>query len=58
MVQAQHAIDHNEAIIYDVAAGYGQIVGNVKHMRWFLLAVAKELVDSHKTWEHLEVPEV
>lgn len=27
-------------VIYDVAAETGQMVGNVKHMRWFVLAVA------------------
>lgn len=41
--QAQQAIDRDDVLIYDVATGIGQIVDNVKHMRWFVLAVAREL---------------
>lgn len=43
IAKAQHAIDTDAAIIYDVAADCGQIVDNVKHMRWFVRAVADEL---------------
>jgi hypothetical protein len=30
-------------LVYDVAADRGQIVDNVKHMRWFRQAVAEEM---------------
>jgi hypothetical protein len=37
--------DDNDLItlVYDVAADCGQIVGNVKHMKWFRQAVAEEM---------------
>jgi len=41
--KAQWLIDNDDEIIYDVAANVGQIVDNVKHMRWFLNAVADEI---------------
>ena len=37
------AIEKNDDVVYDVASGRGQIVGNVKHMPWFREAVADEL---------------
>ena len=40
---ARVAIEKNDDVIYDVASSSGQIVGNVKHMRWFRDAVADEL---------------
>lgn len=42
---AQWAIDTDHALIYDVASNVGQIVGNVKHMTWFLDAVAEHIGD-------------
>jgi len=42
---AQELIDNDDERIYDVAANVGQIVGNVKHMKWFLEAVAADLDD-------------
>lgn len=41
--RAQRAIDHNETVIYDVAADCGQMVDNIKHMRWFVAAIADEI---------------
>ena len=41
--RALDAIERDEAVIYDVAANYGQIVDNVKHMCWFVEVVAEEL---------------
>ncbi len=32
--------------IHDVAAEHGQIVENVKHMRWFVEAVADRLAEA------------
>lgn len=54
--RAQSAIDHDEHFIYDVAAEHCQQVGNVKHMRWFLIAVAEEIRCTVSTYRHL--PEV
>jgi hypothetical protein len=34
-------------LVYDIAADCGQIVDNVKHMRWFRQAVADEMEVSH-----------
>jgi archaellum component FlaC len=44
---AEQAIEDGSDIIYDVAADVGQIVDNVKHMSWFVEAVARELRDTH-----------
>lgn len=35
------AIDHAEDVCFDVCAESGQIFENVKHMRWFRMAVAR-----------------
>jgi hypothetical protein len=43
MSRAEEAIANEETIIYDVAANYGQMVDNVKHMSWFVQAVADEI---------------
>lgn len=40
---AAWAIEHDDALIHDVAANVGQIVGNVKHTRWFRDAVAEAI---------------
>jgi len=53
MARARRAIDEDEQFIYDVASETGQIVANVKHMRWFRLAVAQHLIDNTKRWQHL-----
>lgn len=37
---ARQAIEQDANVIYDVAANSGQMVGNVKHMNWFVDAVA------------------
>lgn len=41
--RARQAIENEEEICYDVAAENGQIFDNVKHMKWFVEAVAEEL---------------
>ena len=53
--RTQQAIDNNENFIYDVAADSGQIVDNVKHMKWFRNEVAQHLIDNFKKWGHLSV---
>lgn len=40
---ARRLIEKDDERIHDVAGNVGQIVGNVKHMRWFLEAVAEEI---------------
>lgn len=41
--RAQSAIENKETVVYDVAADCGQIVDNVKHMTWFVEAVAQQI---------------
>lgn len=41
--KARKLIDRDDELIYDVASSQGQIVANVKHMRWFVEAVAEEI---------------
>jgi hypothetical protein len=41
--QAREAIEREDDVCFDVCADRGQIFGNVKHMTWFLEAVAAEL---------------
>lgn len=54
---AERKIERNDVMIYDVASQTGQIVGNVKHMRWFKYAVAQELIESTAKYAHLTLPE-
>jgi hypothetical protein len=51
--RAASAISRREQVAYDVADENCQILGNVAHMRWFRYAVATELTQRHKSWEHL-----
>jgi hypothetical protein len=46
---AQRLIDSGDDIAYDVAANTGQIFGNVKHMQWFVNAVADEIAGEEAT---------
>ncbi len=46
--RAEEAIENDEDVIYDVAANVGQIVGNVKHMDWFVEAVAQALMEQEE----------
>ena len=39
--KAKRLIQLDDVVIYDVAAERGQQVANVKHMWWFLTAVAE-----------------
>ena len=41
--RAEAAIEREDVACFDVAANIGQIFGNVKHMAWFVRAVAEEL---------------
>ena len=43
--RAADAIARDDRVIYSVAARYGQIAENVKHMSWFVDSVARELVE-------------
>lgn len=47
--QAENAIKRDDALIYDAASSVGQIVGNVKHMHWFKIHVAKWIAGDR--WE-------
>ena len=46
---AKRAIKRNAAVIYDVAADRGQIVGNIKHMPWFVDVVADWIQEDEQT---------
>ena len=41
--RASEAIEDADMVCFDVAAEHGQMFGNVKHMTWFVEAVADEL---------------
>lgn len=43
IIAAEDAIEGETDLPYDVAANAGQMFGNVKHMRWFIAAVADEI---------------
>jgi hypothetical protein len=51
--RAEEAIENDEHFIYDVAADTGQMVDNVRHMKWFLRAVANWLIEDEDKWSHL-----
>ena len=40
IAKALRAIEREETVCFDVAADSGQMFDNVKHMRWFIEAVA------------------
>ncbi len=52
--QAQELIDADADVIYDVAADTGQIVGNVKHMSWFVRNVAEWLAEDPSYYEEFK----
>ncbi len=52
--RAESAIERDEDFVYDVAADFGQMAGNVKHMRWFVEAVANWLIDNTGKWSRLQ----
>ena len=41
--RAKSAIERGDTVAHDVAAENGQIFDNVKHMKWFIEAVADEM---------------
>jgi len=43
LAQAMEAIENEDIVCFDVAAEYGQMFANVKHMTWFIEAVADEI---------------
>jgi hypothetical protein len=44
--RAERAIERDTDDVYDFASSVGQIVGNVKHMRWFREGLAKWMEES------------
>ena len=52
--RAQKAIDKREELVYNVCAEHGQMLDNVKDMKWLLVAVANELIMTVKKWEDLD----
>ena len=57
LAAAQQRIDRGDDLVHDVCAERGQILANIKHMRWFLVAIAKELVNTVKKYENVIIPE-
>lgn len=45
--KAKRAIAREDIRCFDVADGVGQMFHNVKHMRWFIEAVARECYGFH-----------
>ena len=43
--KARSLIDREDSICYDIASNYGQIFHNVKHMTWFIKAIAMTVKD-------------
>ena len=54
--RADALIEDDDNLIYDVAAERGQIVDNIKHMRWFRHAVALEVIASNTKYADVEPP--
>jgi hypothetical protein len=57
LVAAQRRIDRDDELVYDLCANRGQILANVKHLKWLHVAVAKELVNTVKKYENVIIPE-
>lgn len=55
---AQQAIENEARVCFDVCANLGQIFGNVKHMAWFVDAVAQELSEQYSAEEIAAHPEL
>lgn len=47
MTRARKAIERRATVCFDVAAECGQMFDNIKHMSWFVAAVADELAGVH-----------
>lgn len=45
ILAAEEAIENEDQICFDVAAEYGQIFANVKHMSWFIKVVAEQIME-------------
>ena len=45
LTKADELIESDESVIYNVAWEHGQIVANVKEMKWFREAVAHYIMD-------------
>lgn len=46
--KAKKLIEAEDSLCYDIASSYGQIFDNVKHMAWFINAVAEGLTNNEK----------
>ncbi len=51
--RARQAIEREEDFVFEVAGEACQMFDNVKHMRWFRVAVALWLTENVHKWEHL-----
>lgn len=53
--RAKKAIEDEEEFVFDICSDYGQILENVKHMRWVEVEVCKYLVREVKSYQHLKI---
>lgn len=51
--RAERAITAEESVVWDVCAETGQMFGNVRHMRWFVYAVANQIIQDTAAYAHL-----
>lgn len=51
---ARYAIEHEQTVAFDVCAERCQMLANVKHMRWTLMAVANELIATENKYKELD----
>lgn len=54
LAAAQRHIDSESTTAYDVARSNGDMFANVKHMRWFVCAVANQLIVDVKRYQTLK----
>lgn len=55
VAKAKKAIENKEQFVFDIADNNGQIVDNVKHMTWFIDAVADQITLDVKAYKHLHI---
>ena len=48
-------LEHPDTLVYDLLADTGQMLDNVRHMRWFRNAIAQALIDNVKRYAHLSL---
>jgi len=52
--RASEAIANGEQLVHDMAASFGQLLRNIRHMRWFKLAVMRAITEQEAEYKHLQ----